>query len=103
MTSIEELKEKYENYNDRKKCEIFENKLRNIKNLKFYNEKKLLSGVDVKKSFINLHCYKMYQHYIYLLFFHKNIKKLPHNEKLLRYFEEKLENNGFVLTSLNLS
>ena len=40
MTSIEELKEKYENYNDRKKCEIFENKLRTIKNLKFYNEKK---------------------------------------------------------------
>ena len=99
-TSIKEIKEIFENYNDREKCKKFENNLRTIKILKFYNEKKLLTGVDVKKSFISFHCYKMYQHYIYLLFFHINIKKLPNNEELLCYFEEKLENNGFVLESL---
>ena len=37
----------------------------------------------------------MFEHYIYLRFYHENIKKLLYNEKLLRYFEKVISTKGF--------
>ena len=48
-----------------------------------------------KKSFIRLHYLKMKRDYIYLKIYHDNIKKIPYNEKLLKYFESVLLAHGF--------
>ena len=53
---------------------------------------------DDRKFFLNLlHYLKMKRDYIYLKFYHDNIKKMPNNEKLIYYFESTLKLRGFDL------
>ena len=55
---------------------------------------------DKKKSFIRLHYLKMKRDYIYLKIYHDNIKKIPYNEKLLKYFESVLLAHGCDVRTL---
>ena len=101
------IKEKCDNYlytrvynyiNAKKRLKA---KLRDLK--KFYKFKSILNlintfkkcsyidiilGNDVKESFKNLHFLKILKHYVYIKFYHENIKKLNRNERLLNYIEE---------------
>ena len=115
MTSIEKLKEKCGNYldnrvynyikakkrqkailRDRKKFQIFKSDVNFLNSIESCLYKNIFSGIDVKKSFINLHFIKMLEHYKYIKFYHENIKKLNYNERLLCYFESILEPRGFL-------
>ena len=117
MTSIEKLKEKCGNYldnrvynyikakkrqkailRDRKKFQIFKSDVNFLNSIESCLYKNIFSGIDVKKSFINLHFIKILKQYNYLNFYHKNIKKLKRNERLLCYFKSILVTNGFVLS-----
>ena len=57
---------------------------------------------DAKNFFFNLlHYLKIKRDYIYLKFYHDNIKKLTSNEKILNYFESTLKSKGFDLGDKN--
>ena len=45
----------------------------------------------------------MIEYYIYLKFYHENIKKLSYNEKLLRYFETVFITKGIDTTKFGSS
>ena len=114
MTSIKEKCDNYLNtrvYNytrskkrkkaklrDMKKFYIFKSNVRYLNSIESYLYKNIFLGIDVKKSFINLHFIKILKQYNYLNFYHKNIKKLKRNERLLCYFKSILVTNGFVLS-----
>ena len=114
MTSIKEKCDNYFNncvYNyinakkrkkaklrDMKKFYIFKSNVRYLNSIESYLYKNIFLGIDVKKSFINLHFIKILKQYNYLNFHHENIKKLNRNEKLLNYFESILVANGFDVT-----
>ena len=103
MTSIKEKCDNYLNtrvYNytrskkrkkaklrDMKKFYIFKSNVRYLNSIESYLYKNIFLGIDVKKSFINLHFMKILKQYNYLNFYHENIKKLNRNERLLCYFE----------------
>ena len=103
MTSIKEKCDNYLNncvYNyinakkrkkaklrDTKKFYIFKSNVRYLNFIESYFYKNIFLGIDVKKSFINLHFIKILKQYNYLNFYHENIKKLNRNERLLCYFE----------------
>ena len=99
MTSMEKLKRTFDNFlandYDRREYEKYYVKLKEIQNFKKYFHRQLLLNIGSKKTFIDLHFLKMLEYYIYLRFYHENITKLLHNEKLLRYFEKVLINKGF--------
>ena len=80
---------------DMKKCYIFKSNLRFLNSNESYLYRNIFLGIDVKKSFINLHFIKILKQYNYLNFYHENIKKLNRNERLLCYFESILVANGF--------
>ena len=65
-----------------------------------YRETSLLDNNIKKKSFIRLHYLKMKRDYIYLKIYHDNIKKIPYNEKLLKYFESVLLAHGIDVLKL---
>ena len=61
----------------------------------------IIGDYDSKKNFFNiLHYLKMKRDYIFIKFYHNNIKKTSHNEKLLHYLESILLANGFDLSRL---
>ena len=120
MTAIEKLKEKCDNYldtrvynyikakkrqkailRDRKKVQIFKSDVNFLNSVESCFYKNTFLGIDVKKSFINLHFIKMLKHYNYLNFYHENIKKLNYNKRLLCYLEAILEPKGFFLKKFN--
>lgn len=85
---------------DVKKFHIFITNQRYINSFESYLYRNIFLGIDVKKSFINLHFIKILKQYIYLKFYHENIKKINRNERLLKYFESVLLANGFDLSKL---
>ena len=76
---------------------IFKINIRYLNSFESYLYKNICLGIDVKKSFINLHFIKVLKQYIYLNFYHESIKKINRNERLLKYFESVLVSNGFKL------
>ena len=80
---------------NRRKYDYYYDRLYKIKNLKEILNTQILNKIEIKKSFIDLHYLKMIEYYIYLRFYHENIKKLSYNEKLLLYFEKVIRTKGF--------
>ena len=95
---INAKKRKKAKLRDTKKFYIFKSNVRYLNSIESYLYKNIFLGIDVKKSFINLHFIKILKQYNYLNFYHKNIKKLKRNERLLCYFKSILVANGFVLS-----
>ena len=81
---------------DRKKFQLFKSDVNFLNRVESCLYKNIFLGIDVKKSFINLHFIKMLKHYNYINFYHENIKKLNYNERLLSYLEAILEPKGFL-------
>lgn len=77
-----------------RKYEKLVDEMKIIKRIKLHLNIKLLFGIETKKSYINLHFFKILEHYIYLRFYHKNIQKLSYNERLLCYLESVIEFKG---------
>ena len=91
---IKAKKRKKAKLRDMRKFYIFKSNVKYLNSIESYLYKNIFLGIDVKKSFINLHFIKILKQYNYLNFYHENIKKLNRNEKLLNYFESILVANG---------
>ena len=99
---IKAKKRKKAKLRDMRKFYIFKSNVKYLNSIESYLYKNIFLGIDVKKSFINLHFIKILKQYNYLNFYHENIKKLKRNERLLCYFESILVANGFdIKDSIN--
>ena len=72
---IKAKKRKKAKLRDKKKFHIFKSNVRYLNSIESYFYKNIFLGIDVKKSFFNLHFIKILKQYNYLNFYHENIKK----------------------------